>query len=615
MQRNEPKMTDEKIVGEAQKGCDELKTLCARNTIILSANRYDKIRKNITKYEVFEKELEEEKKYSEYLKEGSDKLVAKFGGNYVQTTDQALKQKELLEAQAEERLRQSQLMYEAVLIKEEEQRKKKVEEAKEVLEKMRNGPRELRGAALHSEVLRCRNVQMAINKEFEKAVKKQECADMVNIDKHGMAFIQEEQQRMANNATATNNYKRELIDAINEKCKARVEERKQAIRDFQEETKIIQNELKNQVDKEKAAMERKRAILRQNALEAMKMVEQRRQRERLGDEIDDGMACVYGTGVHQLMQKQAETKKMLHGERLNKIEENTKIFAQLPTKEEYETKVLRRDISRDKLKFTAEEQEKVRREKASKQARIEAYLEEVERQKLAKHRAEEQRRFEMAQRLKNNEVTCQFNESEKQKRQRQAFNYRSTLNDQIEYRRRNLYAQKPTPPLCQDVEDDVQHRYFFKYARNLMEDAKKKDRPLYPFVRVVNEYKRANQINCDRKVPRHLVSNINVGHQSYNPNCKYQCNSPQRRRDFKPRPAPDEKDKESILANCLRINQLVASVAGGGVMEKRSEVKSEKGCGDLLTDKPAECNEEKDKYVYTVQELKKMNKYDVDAHI
>lgn len=158
-------------------------------------------------------------------------------------------------------------------------RREKILKAQQLIEKLKPGPRELQSAALHSEVLRARNVQRNINEEFEKAIKQNEIDEKKNCEQQAMPWIQEEQQRMAERQKRNNSYKQELLQTINDSSKQRSEYKKQLIKEQQAAREAVDQEIKAQIEKEKAIMEKKRAALRKNALEAMKMVEQRRMRK------------------------------------------------------------------------------------------------------------------------------------------------------------------------------------------------------------------------------------------------------------------------------------------------------------------------------------------------
>lgn len=157
-----------------------------------------------------------------------------------------------------------------------QKRSEKIAKAQQMLERLKPGPRELHSAVLQSEVLRARNIQRSINEEFKKAIKLQESETQKRCENQGMSWINDEQRRLAERQKNTNSYKQELLQTISENQRQKAEQKKQMIREQQTARDNIDSEMRAQIAKEKAIMEKKKAVLRKNALEAMKMVEQRR---------------------------------------------------------------------------------------------------------------------------------------------------------------------------------------------------------------------------------------------------------------------------------------------------------------------------------------------------
>ncbi|KAI8118892.1 hypothetical protein FF38_11014 [Lucilia cuprina] len=543
------KKLDNKNEGKSKNG-DEVKpgTITrAPKPIVLSSQRFNKIINNATTTDHSKAlaEAEEIQKYKEQLKAGNDELVAQFKGNMQRTQEQKLQQ---IKEQMDKKTKQGIADYEQAKENEAQKRKEKIAKAQQIMERLKPGPRELHSAVLQSEVLRARNVQRSINEEFEKVAAKQERETKKMCNEQALSWIGEEQQRLSERQKNTIAYKKELLQTINENQKQRYEQKKQMIKEQQAAREATDLEIKAQIEKEKAIMEKKKEALRKNALEAMKMVEQRRLRDRMVEEVEDRLCCVYNTGKSQLDALRAEQTKKLANEQQLKIEAEVKKLNNIEDKSKaLESERVRRDITTMQLKFTAEEQEKVRKDKAAKQARIEAYLKEMEQQKEAQRKLDEEKRFEMAQRFKNTEVNCIFNEKQRAEKLRQFQDVRSQLNKQIEENKTQKLAEKQAAISCSDNSVEKEHKFFLEYARNLMEDAQQKGRPLYPFVKVVHQYKRDNQIDCDRKVAKHLQSNVPIGEKHLNTQLTSEKTDEDRQ----------DSTRESILQNCLKINEII----------------------------------------------------------
>lgn len=148
-----------------------------------------------------------------------------------------------------------------------------------IVEKLKPGVRELNSAAMQSEVLRVRNMQRKIKDDFQKTIKKFDCEKEKQCSEQGIAVLGTEAERVEQKQKATEQYKRELLQTINNNQLRKIEERKQTIREQRAAREAIDQEIKDQIEKEKALMEKKKQTLRMNAIEAMRIGEQRRLRK------------------------------------------------------------------------------------------------------------------------------------------------------------------------------------------------------------------------------------------------------------------------------------------------------------------------------------------------
>ncbi|XP_075157085.1 uncharacterized protein LOC142230334 [Haematobia irritans] len=582
--------------------------------LVLSSQRYNKIVTNAIPMEKLKtKQQLEEQKYQEQLKIENDKLVAQFEGNMQSTKEEKIQQ---LKEQLDKKTQQAKESYEQTKENEAQKRQEKIAKAQKLIEKLKPGPRDLRTAALQSEVLRARNVQREINEEFKKAIKQQECEMKMMCHGQAMSWIQDGQQRLTERQKNENLYKKELLQTIGENQKIRSEQKKQEMKEQQVARQTTDAEIKAQMEKEMAIMEKKREELRKNALEAMKMTEQRRLREQMTEQIEDRLVCVYNAGKRQLNSLLAEQTKKIADEQQRKIDGQLKKLASMADNSQaLESERIRRDISTMQLKFTAEEQEKIRKDKAAKQARIEAYLREMEEQKEAKRRAEEEKRFEIAQRFKNEEVNRNFVIREKEKMLDNARTMRSFLDQQIEENQRHKVAEKQANITCHQESVDKEDKFFFEYARNLIEDAQQKGRPLYPFVKAVQQYKKENEINCERKVPPHMATKITIGRTPQPPSKEDKSNGDEKNAEDK-----TSKVREEILQNCMKIDEIIlkagkdkqielsdptpqqgSDICSGGVLTKplKTESSSNDKCGSTNSIRLR----------YSMEDLKKLNHY------
>lgn len=328
--------------------------------------------------------------------------------------------------------------------------------------------------------------------------------------------------------------------------------------------------------------------------------------DQMIDQVEDRLCCVYNTGKRQLDTLRSEQAKKISDQQQMKINEQVKKLTDIEDNSQaVETERIRRDISTMQLKFTAEEQEKIRKDKAAKQARIEAYMREMQELKEAKRRADEERRFDMAQRFKNSEVNENFAEKERQERLAKACEMRSFLSKQMEENQRNKQAQKQANITSNTDSVEREDKFFFEYARNLMEDAQQKGRPLYPFVKAVQHYKKDNSIDCERKVPRHMETHISIG-RAPQPSIADKKDSDDNTKDNN----AGSKTREQILQNCLKINEII--VKAGKEEKSLTEIcnAGSDGKSSMRESPQDECASASSvKLRYSIQDLKKLNQF------
>lgn len=330
------------------------------------------------------------------------------------------------------------------------------------------------------------------------------------------------------------------------------------------------------------------------------------------DELENRLCCVYNTGKHELDQLRLDFSKKQIQDVVQRNEEKSKKVAQyMNVAKDAEMNRVRRDISRMQLKFTEEEQQKIRKEKAAKQARIEAYIREMEQQKRAQQRIEQQRKFEIAQRLKNEEVNCIMNETEKQRQFCKVKNLNTMLLQQIDEKKR--FDQLNKFEECKLEKDrNYEHQFYFDYARNLMEHAQKNGRPLYPFVRAIQSYKKENQIECDRRTPRHLVSQVPLGCTPIN----QQANAAMANNYHQT--AAESAARNAILEDCQKINDMILkdglrtrqNMTAVCVPQCPYDCGYRNGLDDAAAKNP-HCSSSKSnlKHRYSMQELRQLNPF------
>lgn len=482
-----------------------------RKPVVIKASKYRKILDTINANEINKKEAEEQQRYKDSLKKASDELVAKWGRSFKQS--QETKQNDREKKIAEKRDKEKE-EYQKIKNKEEQERREKIARAEEIAQKLKQGPKELKTAAMTSEIMQAREIQRNINKEFEEAYKKEINDNILEKERQAMPWIAEDRDRTAITLQRNKENQAEVLKQIKEKALLKAETAAKTLAAEKEEHSLCDKEIKAQIEKEQALLKRKRETLRKNALEAMIMVEQRRAREQYQDSIQCQLMCIYNEGKKKIQQiRKAQVKQDLQDHAQRNALNADKLAALKPDNTIEEENRLRKDISTIQLQFTAQEKEKIQRSRQQKYARIQEYFRELNAQKEREQRKTEETRFAMCNRFKNEEVNAAFFEKQKQEKIQKTEAVRKALTEQIQQRKiidaEEKEYDKKISAISNSFEKDDD--FFFDYADKLVAHAVKKERPLLPFVKAINNYKKNNEIDIERKLPPHLVTNLRIG--------------------------------------------------------------------------------------------------------
>jgi len=276
------------------------------------------------------------------------------------------------------------------------------------------------------------------------------------------------------------------------------------------------------------------------------------------DAIEDRVNCVYNTGQN-ILKKMTNDQIALARENKEKQNEATMQRIQNMQMEDprfKEAERLRRDINEMEMKFTAQEEQKKEKIRAARQARIEEHLRSVQHEKQLKALAEEKRLFDLAGRLKNTEVNRIFEAEQREIENKRFADMRQTLDKQTAANAMIQRAQELGSTDCAtELRYVTEEPKLLEHANNVMDHRRNKGRPLYPFGRAVENYKRENNINVPEKVPSHMATNITIGVDTnaavVNKKSKYpeKC------------AAEGKEADEEIYKNMERINKMIADEA------------------------------------------------------
>lgn len=127
-----------------------------------------------------------------------------------------------------------------------------------------------------SEVIHCQKIQREQRIEKEKLDKFAKLAEGERLIQQAEQWIDDQKEQMRQKRIRAVEYKQKLKNDLNANELRKLEFTKKLTEADKLEMEAVEKQLSQQYEKEKAALETKKEQLRQNALEAMKLSEERR---------------------------------------------------------------------------------------------------------------------------------------------------------------------------------------------------------------------------------------------------------------------------------------------------------------------------------------------------
>ncbi|XP_062700985.1 trichohyalin-like [Aedes albopictus] len=464
-----------------------------------------------------------EAEYKQYLKTGSQAMTKKWE-NTVQNIREK-KEAEQLQKQRE-KVEEDEKHYRELKAADEIKRKELIQKAEEMIQKEKEGPRVLESAAKFCEVLKAREYQRQFRAEQEAL----HDSRRQQLDRQDIAqanrWVKSQAERQIDDRKRFDHYKKEL----KEKIEYDREEMKQ-MRDFmvqqeQKQHQALTDEIRRDMEHEKKMHEWKKEMRRKHALEAMKMAQEREERLKREAAIEETVNQIYNDGQRAI----AEKRKEIHVNK-HKFRDNTRLLQDSVEREkqllEEEERNREKAVQDKNAKADEIERETMEKRKQIKAARIKAHLEEMEWQKKKEQEKAFLERKEMADRLKNVDVTFGFDRRKVTDKTYKTHAQRKLLLDQADEIEAREKQEADTRAELEYMRNSAEkeNNHFLKYADELISDAKAKNRPVLPLLKTVENYKREHYFDFKEKnfVPRHLVSRVPINNKFATEQQQIQC--------------------------------------------------------------------------------------------
>lgn len=152
------------------------------------------------------------------------------------------------------------------------------------------------------------------------------------------------------------------------------------------------------------------------------------------------------------------------------------------------------------MKF--KDQAKVEERRRLKQMQIKNHLDDLAREKMRKQREENELKRDIENRIRNEEVNVQFDRQKRLETLSRIKEHRRIITEQIEERNQRDQEKDYSDLVCLNELNEQEDKAFFKYANELVSETIEKERSIYPIVKVVEDYKRTNNLQSTKLIYR-----------------------------------------------------------------------------------------------------------------
>uniref|UniRef100_A0A182M233 Trichohyalin-plectin-homology domain-containing protein n=1 Tax=Anopheles culicifacies TaxID=139723 RepID=A0A182M233_9DIPT len=487
----------------------------ANKAVILSSAKWDQMWKKVTSPAEKETEVlcQQEREFREYLKNGSKKMTSTWE-NTVQNIRDKKEAERLRRDKA--KVEEDQRHYRELKAADEIKRKELIQKAEDLIQKDKVGPRVLESASKFCEVLKGRELQRQFRLEQDQIQQmRKQSVDSQTLSQANH-WLKSHGDRLLEDRQRFDNYKRELKETMIRNQQLQRQRKQELIAEEQQSLEVIESEMRRHQERERKALEESKEMRRMNALEAIRMAEDRRTRLRRESEIEDALLQIYCDGQQNIANFKQGIHVNKHRFRDNSHQLADAIERQRAVLAQEERNQARAAEEKDRI-ATIKEREQTEQQKQLKAARMQAHLDEIEWQRQREAEEAVLTRREYEERLRNIDVTFGFDRHKVTDKTNKTYAQRKLLLGQmVEKEVRERREADTTAELRYAREHaDKENRHFLQYAQDLISDAKVKGRPILPLLKTVQSYKREHfhDFKDADVVPQHLLSRVPINNK------------------------------------------------------------------------------------------------------
>ncbi|XP_055384973.1 myosin heavy chain, clone 203-like [Condylostylus longicornis] len=467
--------------------------------LLLSKQKY----KSILDLLIDEKAIQsaEQKSFCEYLKNGSKSMIKNWE-NIFSSKDK--------KENCTPKLHTLKSMEDNNLIENiRKKRKEKIEKAERMIQNLLAGPRELDSAAMFCEILKGRQIQLDFNKRMKEREKEEKVKENILFRAQAEPYLEEERRRVHLDLRRKEKFKKDVIEDIKEKTGQHEDFIKKKIEGEKKILELMKQEVQKHENVVKTAECFKKNRFKKEAIDDLKNKQQKAYKMAIEDKIEDKLNTAFLEKQHdiELATKSKENQRKYL--RMRFIDDNAKkiiesIVDPAPAEEIRRLKKIQEETENYIQKQKAQAQKK----KELQDQRVKDYQNYLRYKNNIDAKQKEIYNKEVINRLTNEKIYQDYLIQNRINKIKKHTGTEKILKDLMKEGKAAQNFEKLMDIKLNTINYDLQDKFFFQYANQLIKDAKEKGRPIFPLQKAIAAYEKANELNKKIVVPPHLRTNI-----------------------------------------------------------------------------------------------------------
>ncbi|GJQ80108.1 hypothetical protein Trydic_g19390 [Trypoxylus dichotomus] len=471
-----------------------------QHALHVTKTAWNKLNAHLDRKRLIAEALEKERAYRQAMKEGSDAMIEEWPDSIERSHNRKQEEKKQRAREIEEEKAQK---YMEITKEQEDMKQAYIEKVKRSMYYSKAYPKRLNGALLESEAIYEREKQLQF-KEVMKEHERQEEQKWADLVRQGAEDEEREKlEKWQEDQRIREGLKEANLKSWNEQEKFIKQQRENRKKKQIADNEALVKEIKLQEQFAKEDIQKHRETTRKELLDYIAKDKAFKARVAKEEAEVDEVIKIFAEAKRNIECLRKEKDREILQEAILKREQaGKKVVAIQRAKDEAYLNAIQKTQEEVARKEEEKQQKKLEKEKQMRLEREEDRRVHTEHEQKVKAEEKEIKRWEMLNRQKQEAVTKEYLEEKRQKDWQKTLQHRSELLAQIEEKKLVEKEEKEEAMRSDDyIMAEIDDEEFFTYADTLVDYCKKNDRPIYPILKVVQDYKKVNMLE-DKKDPK-----------------------------------------------------------------------------------------------------------------